>query len=419
MKARIVFFLLNALLWSAIMITYGCVGVSSSKDALGYSDLKSLKAYKSTIINGWNDTKIHVDKGDVVVLTPLYPKGFPYSVKGKISSSSTIFDAVDIDIFSIHKVSEKGSLYCGIKKESEKIVTGVFIFNKDKIDDMIKDLDRIRLDSDLKGDDSKIFNLTLGILFKQKSDDLVQSNRESDALKHISQSIERFEEVDAKLYSATIYRLYNTAAGIYKDQNDYANFDRCFNMALDSLMRASAYYGKITSTGYEFLKDLTKNELFILLVKTKFFQKTGGYGYFGHGFANIANAYVFLSMYYSNMGNLCEGLRYCKKAIYEAEKSGDRYLIGWTYFNLGLRHRQFGFFKLSEAELTKAHQYYGKFLGYSRTSPTGRWSKVTLKIHLAFARYLTTKEEMYIQELRSFLQYMNTLPPPVYLPVCP
>jgi CHAT domain-containing protein len=344
-----------AVLQFIVMLTIGCSAKSQISRNLEDPTIKNLKYYKEVTISKWKYTKIKVTEGDTIILTPLYPKGFIYAVKGRVGDDSESFDALDVDSGEIYQVKASGILQIGIDKESRPIKTGILIFKHSDLDSILSDLAFIHH----KKPNSRIINLTLGLLSKAKGEKLILSEENTEALKILDNAIQYFVYVDEKLYSTTIYRLYKLKANIYKLAGDSQKFSDSVNHALESLMRASRYYDQLQERQYSFLESMTQEERYLLLTQTKFFSKIsmGGDPRWGHSFANLADANAFLSRYYSEIGNLQLSLKYCEKAMDEAKKDGDRNLIARAYRGLGIRYFHFGFLEQAENAFLKALDY--------------------------------------------------------------
>jgi CHAT domain-containing protein len=340
---------------SISMMIIGCTTSSHNAKSIEKPKIRNLKYYKEVSVYKWKHTRIKVKEGETIILTPLYPKGFIYAVRGRIGDEDEPFDALDVDSGEIHQARASGILQIGIDKESQPIKTGILIFKHSDLDSILSDLVFIHH----KKPNSRITNLTLGLLFKRKSEDLVLSGENSEALRTLDNAIQYFVYVDEKLYSTTIYRLYKLKANIYKITGDSQKFSESVNHALESLMRASRYYDQLQGRQYSFLESTTQEERYLLLTQTRFFSKIsmGGDPRWGHGFANLADANGFLSRYYSEMGNLQLSLKYCEKAMDEAKKDGNRNLIARAYRALGIRYFQFGFLEQAENAFLKALDY--------------------------------------------------------------
>ena len=85
------------------VFAFGCA--STRFEFLVDHHLKGLKTCKIINVKQWEDTKLEIDKGDAILLVPLYPKGFIDSVTGKIGDSGERFNALDIDIGGIYKTN--------------------------------------------------------------------------------------------------------------------------------------------------------------------------------------------------------------------------------------------------------------------------------------------------------------------------
>ena len=271
--------LVFVLFLSILMI--GCAG-----PIIDNPNIKSLKMYKKINVDKWKNTKVQVAEGDAVILTPLYPKGFIYPIRGKIGNDGEVFDALDIDIGDIYTVKSPGTLHIGLDKRSNfsedlphhgrfflgtgldkrsnPIQAGVFIFQNNNLENIISDLSYFGT----KEKDVKIANLTIGILLMEKGNRLILNNKYAEALQTLDKALHCFSSVDEKLYATTIYRLHKTKASLYKKNKDFEKFDDSLRSAMESLMKASKYYTQIKDYAFNFLQKLTKEELFLLLIKS-------------------------------------------------------------------------------------------------------------------------------------------------------
>jgi CHAT domain-containing protein len=357
------------------MMTIGCATSSHISKIIENPKIKNLKYYKEVSVNKWQHTKIQITEGEGIILTPLYPKGFIYVIKGKIGDNSEAFDALDVDSGEVYQTKASGILQIGVDKKSQSIKTGIFVFKNNDLDSILSDLTFIHY----KEPNLKIINLTLGLLFKRKGENLVLDGENTEALAALDKAIQYFVRVDDKLYSTTIYRLHKLRSNIYKLTGDSQKFNESVSHALESLMRASRYYDKLQKRQYSFLENMTQEERYFLLTQTKFFSKTSmPYdSRWGHGFANLASAYAFLAIYYSEVGNLQLSLKYCEKAIEEARKDGNRDLIASAYKYLGIRHFEFGFLEQAENAFLNALNY---------CSLKAEWTRWGIKMSLARVR---------------------------------
>jgi CHAT domain-containing protein len=348
------------------IIAFGCAGTSLNERIKNDTEIKSLKTYKNISVGKWENTKIPVDKGDAVILVPLYPKGFIYPVKGKIGDSSESFEALDVDSGDIYKAKTSGTLQIGIEHKTRPIRSGIFVFNNGDLDTIISDLIHIHT----RIPKSKIINLALANLFKQKSEILLTKNSNDEALTCIRQAIEFFKNTDAKMYSGSISRLYRLTATLYKMKGNLERFRYYVNLSMESLMIASKYYQKLALSNYAFLSKLNQEERFLLLTKTNYFKKTAWKDAddprFGHNFTNLPDAYRFIAKHYARMGDLRQSLSYCQKAIDEAKNNGNRDLIARAYGSLGFRHINFGFWDLAEKAFLTSLDYCKKSSEWNR-----------------------------------------------------
>lgn len=386
----------SVLLLCLLCLTIGCAGTSLTVNIANDPNIKNLKSYNNFSVSKWQNTKLQVEKGEAILLTPLYPRGFIYIVKGKIKGSNETFDALDVDIGNIYTANTAGILQIGLDKKVTTTQTGVFIFRSDNTDNIISDLNYIQANNK----DVKVINLTLGILFMKKSDILISNNSNAEALGALDNALSCFKKVDKKLYSTTIYRLHKTKASLYKKLGDFAKFSASINQAMESMMKASEYYSKLSDPQYSFLKAMTQEERFLLLTKTRFFSKSAMpvISDIGHGFANLPVAYAFLSKYYTDTGNLQLSLRYSEKAIELAKRDGNQNLVAWTYQSLGYRHRRLGFYPLAEKAYLTALDHCANQAVFSHRH--FRWE-------LAFTRYLINQSDSSVKTLKRIETELN------------
>ncbi len=232
------------------------------------ANIKFMKSYSEITAEKWKRTEITVQKGEVVIIVPLYPKGFLYSVQGKVGEEGTPFEGLDVDLGDLYAASADGVLYVGMDQKAGSVSTGVFVFKTDDLDSILADLDYIQ-----KGNkDIRVINLTLGLLLKKRVDRLLTQGRQQEALPVLERSIAYLEQADEKLYSRTIYQLYREKAVIYKNTQEQEKYSESINRSFQALMRASEYYGDLSSRRFAFLKELTTEEKFILVTKTTFFE---------------------------------------------------------------------------------------------------------------------------------------------------
>jgi len=341
---KIVFLLcLSALVISSCA---GNLGTNIFKDPL----IKTLKAYHEIDVSKWKETGIQVAEGEVIILTPLYPKGFLYPVKGNIKGSAETFNALDVDSEDLYEVKTAGTLRIGLNQSIEKpIQTGVFIFKNADLDSILADLTYIQS----KNSEAKMVNLTLAILLKKKGVSLALNNRYDEALTEIDRAMKSFQNTDARIYSTSISRLYKLKAGIYKSLQNQGQFQENINQSFRALMVASEYYGLLSQPHYSFLQFLTPEERYLLLTETKFFQ-------WSEMEDTLSKAFVFLSIYYTDQGNMSQSLAYAEKAITEAQKTRAKNQMYWAYYQLGNRHSMFGFHDLAYQSYSIAKNYCEK-----------------------------------------------------------
>lgn len=335
----------------------GKLGINLSKDPT----IKTLKAYHEIAVHKWQETGIQVAEGAAIVLTPLYPKGFLYPIKGNIKGSEGTFTALDVDSEEIYKVKTAGTLRIGLDQNIEKpIQTGVFIFKNADLDSILADLTYVQS----KNLQAKMVNLTLAILLKKKGESLALNNRYDEALPEIDRAIRSFQNTHAKMYSTSISRLYKLKAGIYKSLQNQNQFQENVNQSFEALIVASEYYGLLSQSRYSFLQFLTPEERYLLLTQTKFFQWQSDMR-IRMMEDTLSTAFWFLSDYYTTQGNMSQSLAYAEKAIAEALKTRNKTQIYWAYHQLGWRHYFFGFYDLAYQSWSTGKNYCEtEFLSY-------------------------------------------------------
>ena len=341
-----------------LVLGSGCT--SLDKSIIKDPNVRGLKEYKELHVSKWKKCGISVQDGEAVVITPLYPRGFIYSVKAKIGIDGEVFDTLDVDVGEIHRATKSGTLFIGIDAKTYPVKAGVFIFRSYDVDTIRSDLSYLFT----KNPKSKILSLTLGSLHLQHGQALVAAASNHEALKVLDKALYHFTTLDSKTYAVTISRIYKLQAAAYKSLGNLAKFDKNVDLSLEALMKVSKYYSNLETRRYSFLQVMTQEERFLLLTKTLFVQKSTADSQWkkewGFDFRNLSVAYAYLGKYYSDMGNLQLSLRYCMRAIEEAEKSGNRNLLGFAYGYLGLRHLKFRF-------LDSAEEAFLKSLSYSST----------------------------------------------------
>jgi CHAT domain-containing protein len=191
------------------------------------------------------------------------------------------------------------------------------------------------------------------------------------------------------MYSTSISRLYKLKAGIYKLLRDQDRFTENVNHSMEALMVASEYYAIQNQVRFSFLRLLTPEERFILLTKTNYFPQTarGGDDFSRE---SLSDAYNYLSIYHTEMGNLQASLKYSEKSIAEAQKSGNKGAIFRAYYYLGLRHLSFGFHDRAEEAF-----WLAKNNSYLERSGNIYW----VNYHLAVCQYRSKR----IKTVKDFL----------------
>jgi len=318
----------------------------------------------------------------------LYPKGFLYPVKGNVKGSDNTFDALDADSEDIYEAKTAGPLRIGLDTPIEKpIQTGVFKFKNKDLDSILTDLTYIQS----KNADSKVVSLTLAILLKKRGEILALGGRNNEALIELDRAIKAFQATDERLYSTSLSRLYRLKAGLYKSAGDQDRFNENVNKSLEAVMVASEFYSQLKESRFSFLRSLTTRERFLLLTKTDFF--TSRYR------DTLCGAFIFLSIYYIDTGDLNQSLFYAERSLEEARKTGNKELISRSYYWLGWRHYVFGFYDRAEKMYLKALDY----------CPTEGYM-YTLQYYLAL-NYLKMGRIKTVEEFRAFIKLPAPFPP--------
>ncbi|MGV8056836.1 MAG: CHAT domain-containing protein [Smithellaceae bacterium] len=361
----------------------GCVGTPLKIDPAKDTNIKFIKAYQEISAGTWQKTDMMVQKGEAVIIVPLYPRGFIHSVQGRIGETGKPFEGLDVDLGDIYTVQAGGVLHLGMGQKADPVHTGIFVFKTSDFDSIISDL--IYLQKNNK--DVKMINLSLALLLKKQSDRMLARNKQAEALPVLDQSITYLEQAEEKLYSRTIYQLYREKAVIYKNSQDMAGYNDNITKSYNALIRASEYYSELNQSRFSFMKQLTAEEKFILVTKTGFFEEVkrfdqdlAKYGYrnmrrgWGDqiGLDNLTHAYQQLCRYYMQNGNLSLSLKYGKKAveqgIEQAKNRGSKDLLGNMYMILGVRYMFFSFNQEAEENFKLALD------NYEINSPTSFWT---------------------------------------------
>ena len=364
----------------AIVLT-GCLGANLGMNPVKDPKIRALKSYHEIEVTQWRETGIQVAEGEAILLTPLYPKGFLYPVKGNFKGSEETFNALDVDSEQLFKVKTGGILRIGLEEKVEKpIQTGVFIFKNADLDSILADLTYIQS----KNPEAKTVNLTLAILLKKRGEELALENRTEEALREMDRAIKCFRSTDPRIYATSISRLYKLRAGIYNLLQKQDQFQENISQSFEALMVASQYYNLLSQPSYSFLQHLTPEERYLLLTATKFFQRPDIGG-------TLSTALSFLSMYYRDQGNMGQSLAYAEKAISEAKK-WNRMDFYQAYYRLGQRHSVFGFYDLAFQSYSSARKY----------SPNEK-SDYYMKYRLAICLYQMGK----IKTVKEFRKYIG------------
>jgi CHAT domain-containing protein/tetratricopeptide (TPR) repeat protein len=351
----------------------GCVAIPLKTDLAKDTNIKFIRTYQEITAEKWKKTEIMVQKGETVVIVPLYPKGFIHSVQGKVGDTGKPFEGLDVDLGDIYTAQTDGVLHLGMDQKADSVDTGIFVFKTSDSDNILLDLRYIQKNNK----DAKMINVTLGLLLKKRADRLLAENKQADALPVFDQSIGYLEQADEKLYSRTIYQLYREKAVIYKSRQDQINYSDSIYKSFAALIRASEYYSELAKPRFEFMKHLTSEEKFILITQTDFFQNNQDFDQWASrpsvissvwgdmpGFANLAFAYMALCKHYILNGNLELSLTYGEKGIEEAKKTGSRDLLGLAYRELGVRHASFGLNQEAEENYKLALDHMSKYISY-------------------------------------------------------
>jgi tetratricopeptide (TPR) repeat protein len=353
-------------IWMVLFFTGG-VATASKIDLAKGTNIKFIRSYQEFTAGEWKKTDIMVQKGEAVIIIPLYPKGFFYSVRGKVGDAGKPFEGLDVDLGDIYAAQTDGFLHFGLDQKGDNVTTGIFIFKTGDLDNILSDLTYIQKNNK----DSKMINVTLGLLLKKRADRLLAQNKQTEALPVLDQSIGYLEQADEKLYSRTIYQLYREKALIYKNSHDTDNYADSVNKSYTALIRASEYYRELAKSRFDFMKQLTAEEKFILVTRAGFFEDvrkvdmthyTSKNYLWGDapGFDNLAYAYLLLGSYYAQNGNLLLSLKYGEKAIEEARKTGSKDLLGRAFLQLGYRYLSFGFNEEAEKNFKLALDQFSK-----------------------------------------------------------
>ena len=335
------------------LIALSCVG----KLGLNLSEdpaIKSLKAYDEVDVNKWGQTELSIAQGEAILLIPLYPKGFLYPVKGKIGDSPA-FEALDVDNEQIYVAPSSGKLRIGLDQLPQTPVpVGLFIFKGPDLDSIIMDLAYVQS----RNPEAGFVNLALALLLKKQGEALALDQRYEEALSTFDRSLSAFQKVDAKLYSATISRLYKQKSNLYKMRGDFQQFEMNINKSMEALMVASAYYEKLSESRYSFLRFLTAEERFILLTKSNFFkvQNLTTPDWMEYG-PNISLAYTSLGSFYYEAGDLQISLKYFDRAIEAAKRLNNRRSRLYAQFQLAQRYHILGLYELAEKNYLEALKY--------------------------------------------------------------
>jgi CHAT domain-containing protein len=357
----------------------------------GFTTLRGYAEVNAT--DNWRDSGVHVRKGDTLVITPLYPRGYIFPVKAKISPEGTPFDTLDVDIGDVLQAEREGSLHLGIEGPQKKkgglyeslkgvpqrgassktasVRTAIFTFADNDPDCIISDLERLRdlIATDIAtdhfkarhatGNEVKTIDLALAILYQHRFLGEVDKENSTAALAFADKALHHFSEVDAATFAVSISRIHKLRARLFKDKGDKENFERASDLSLKAMMAASNYYHQIKWERFSFLTDMTQRERFILLTKTGFFKISNQNiksvtSIWGFDFRCKNIAYALLARYFTETNNLVLSRSYSEKAIQTALVEGNTDHLAYAYSILGERHLSFGLIDDAERAFNKS-----------------------------------------------------------------
>ena len=93
-----------------VLFFIGCMATPLKIDLAKETNIKFIRAYQEFTAEEWKKTDIMVQKGEVVIIVPLYPKGFIYSVRGKVGDTGNPFEGLDVDLGDIYTAQTNGFL---------------------------------------------------------------------------------------------------------------------------------------------------------------------------------------------------------------------------------------------------------------------------------------------------------------------
>jgi CHAT domain-containing protein len=333
----------------------GCSRPAVRPEDLRSPAIRTLKSYTETTVGPWQEAGVEVRRGETLILTPFYPKGFIFPVKGRVGNDGEPFEALDVDNGQVHTAATGGVLSLGIDNPVQPVKTAVFVAGDGNLEMILADLRSLSAQNR-----SASIRLTLGLLLKGVSEKRVLEGAVEEAQAAADEAIRCFEAVSPSGYAHTISRLYKAKASIRRLQGDRQGYEENTRLALLALIKASKHYGLLSQSRYAYLRGLNEEELYILVTKTRFFELAGqAYSQnWGFSFSHIAVARTLIGRYYCEVGNLKASLHYCESALYEARKSGNLNLISWVFCRgLGARHFAFGFLPEAKSSLLAAQRF--------------------------------------------------------------
>ena len=331
----------------------GCTSLTQSLKA--DPNVKVTVGFQEIKVAQLKSTRLEVKKGQTVIITPLYPKGYMFAVKGKIGDSGPNFYALDVDFGDIYTAQQSGALFVGLDEKAKPVKAGVFVFNQNRIESIIADLNHIH--GHLVKADSIL--LTNAILHMRLGSDLTAKGKYPESLEAFDAALQMFKKLDEKTYAVTISRIYKSLAHIHQQTNNPKAFKKCVSQSLEVLMQASQHYPQMNSSRFAFLNKMTQEERYLLLTKTRFIPRSSAeagndHSLWGFDYRNPAVAYAYIGRYYADAGNLKLSQQYCQKAVDVAIRTDNNHLISYMYSYLGLRHLKFGYLDNAEAAFEKS-----------------------------------------------------------------
>jgi hypothetical protein len=93
-----------------VLFFIGCMATPLKIDLAKEINIKFIRAYQEFTAEEWKKTDIMVQKREVVIIVPLYPKRFIYSVRGKVGDTGNPFEGLDVDLGDIYTAQTNGFL---------------------------------------------------------------------------------------------------------------------------------------------------------------------------------------------------------------------------------------------------------------------------------------------------------------------